>query len=59
MNTFLFLNVLKGDYRINSGHICNMFDDVDDEELDSPAVRSLGVRSRKLNNALNGQSWDG
>jgi hypothetical protein len=29
------------------------------EELDSPAVSALGVRSRKLSNALNGQSWDG
>jgi hypothetical protein len=29
------------------------------EELDSPSVRALGVRSRKLSNALNGQSWDG
>jgi hypothetical protein len=28
-------------------------------ELDSPAVSALGVRSRKLSNALNGQSWDG
>jgi hypothetical protein len=26
------------------------------EELDSPAVSALGVRSRKLSNALNGQS---
>jgi hypothetical protein len=25
------------------------------EELDNPAVGALGVRSRKLNNALNGQ----
>jgi hypothetical protein len=30
----------------------------DNEELDSPAVSALGVRSRKLSNALNGQSWD-
>jgi hypothetical protein len=29
------------------------------EKLDSPAVSALGVRSRKLSNALNGQSWDG
>jgi hypothetical protein len=29
------------------------------EEIDSPAVSALGVRSRKLSNALNGQSWDG
>jgi hypothetical protein len=29
------------------------------EELDSPAVSALGVRSQKLSNALNGQSWDG
>jgi hypothetical protein len=29
------------------------------EELDSPAVSALGVRSRKLSNALNAQSWDG
>jgi hypothetical protein len=26
------------------------------EELDSPAVSALGVRSRELSNALNGQS---
>jgi hypothetical protein len=30
-----------------------------EEELDSPAVRPLGVRSRKLSNALNGRLWDG
>jgi hypothetical protein len=30
-----------------------------DEELESPAVSALGVRSQKLSNALNGQSWDG
>jgi hypothetical protein len=29
------------------------------EELDSPAVSALGVRSRKLSNAHNSQSWDG
>jgi hypothetical protein len=29
------------------------------QELDSPAVTALGVRSRKLSNALNGQPWDG
>jgi hypothetical protein len=29
------------------------------EELDSPAISALGVRSRKLSNALNGQSWEG
>jgi hypothetical protein len=29
------------------------------EELDSPVVSVLGVRSGKLSNALNGQSWDG
>jgi hypothetical protein len=29
------------------------------EEPDSPAVSALGVRSRKLSNALNGQTWDG
>jgi hypothetical protein len=29
------------------------------EEFNSPAVSALGVRSRKLSNALNGQSWDG
>jgi hypothetical protein len=28
-------------------------------ELVSPAVSALGVRSWKLSNALNGQSWDG
>jgi hypothetical protein len=28
-------------------------------ELDSPAFSALGVRSRKLSNILNGQSWDG
>jgi hypothetical protein len=32
---------------------------VQPEELDSPADSALGVRSRKLSNALNGQSWDG
>jgi hypothetical protein len=29
------------------------------EELDGSAVSALGVRSRKLSNVLNGQSWDG
>jgi hypothetical protein len=29
------------------------------EELDSSAASALGVRSRKLSNAINGQSWDG
>jgi hypothetical protein len=29
------------------------------EEFDRPAVSALGVRLPKLNNALNGQSWDG
>jgi hypothetical protein len=28
-------------------------------ELDRPAVSALDVRSRKLSNSLNGQSWDG
>jgi hypothetical protein len=28
------------------------------QELDSTAVSALGVRSRKLSSALNGQSWD-
>jgi hypothetical protein len=27
-------------------------------KLDSPAVSALGVRSRKLSNALNSQSWN-
>jgi hypothetical protein len=29
------------------------------EELDSPALSALGVRSRKLSKGLNGESWDG
>jgi hypothetical protein len=29
------------------------------QKLDSPAVSALGVRSRRLSNALNDQSWDG
>jgi hypothetical protein len=29
------------------------------EEVVSPAVSTLGVRSRKLSNTPNGQSWDG
>jgi hypothetical protein len=33
--------------------------DEQEQELDSPAVSALGVRERKLSNALNGQSWDG
>jgi hypothetical protein len=36
-----------------------MYKGEEDEELDSPAVSALGVRSRKLSNALNGQSWYG
>jgi hypothetical protein len=33
--------------------------EINAEELDSPVVSALGMRSRKLSNALNGQSWDG
>jgi hypothetical protein len=38
-------------------YVHNMHDII--EELDSLAVCALNVRSWKLSNALNGQSWDG
>jgi hypothetical protein len=53
-NIFLFLSVTVFMARLSNINIFIFM-----EELDSPAVSALGVRSRKLSNALNGQSWDG